>query len=62
MQQRSRQCWQIADSKGTVGEQEKVTVVPTRTIPAASCSAPGFLELNMVSDFDFIHVHSLEFI
>lgn len=56
VQQRSHERWQIADIKGTVGEQEQVTVVPTQSIPTASCTVPkalGFLELNMVSGFCF---------
>lgn len=51
MQQHSHQCWQMADTKGTVREQEEVTVVPTRNIPAASCTSLGCLELNIVSVF-----------
>lgn len=54
VQQHSHQCWQIADTKWTVGEQEKVTVVPTRSVPPASCTSPGFLELSVLSVYWFL--------
>lgn len=51
VQQHSHQWWQIADTNGMVGEQKKVTLVPTCNFSTASCTVPkalGFLELNMV--------------